>query len=88
MRRQKELLSKDLRGGIVYKSLWFKSKHLEISRLEMLPYTYIRKHVHKDESEIYIILRFMRITVCRRGKSHSLDNVSNKKMHVISIKWR
>ena len=88
MRRRKELLSKNLRGGTIYIIPILKFKHIEISMLELLPYSYIKKHKHILDSEMYIVPKLLLITVCKKGKSHMLRNPINQKLRAISIKWR
>lgn len=93
MRRRKELLPENLREGSVYKIPLFKFKHHEISWLILLPFAQIKYHEHKEDSEVYLVPRWMfKIhtkwrRVCQKGKGHHLANRTFRNLHVLSIKW-
>ena len=73
--------------GKVNKYVIYQDKTHEISLLELSPGAKIKCHTHKNDSEIYFHVNNKTLSLCKKDEEHSLENVYDEPLQIISIKY-
>ena len=72
--------------GTVQQSLLFQQGYFSVTILKLSPGAKIKKHTHHSNNEKYVF-DTGEVDVCIKGGEHELENLTDKEMMVLSIKW-
>lgn len=73
-------------NGVVWKKTIDTSETLEVALLCLSPGAVIKEHMHNDDIEFYAFFDGKMPEYCPKGSHHHLENSTNEKMYVFSLK--